>query len=153
MEGDVGELGTWFGSYLEFLHESSRQRVLDNADDFREELAQFEALDLTEEEKTQANELGEIFEETVSQIESTMDIEGSIQADQAVFSGLQADLDEVLDDEVEPWTQQQLEEAEGDASAAISRVLVALAVLLLLGLLLDSAVVYRLGRRIIGSFR
>ena len=153
MEADVGELGTWFGSYLEFRHESSRQRVLDNADDFREELAQFEALELTEEERARANELEENFEQTVSQIEDTMDIEGSIQGDQTVFSGLQADLDDFLDDEVEPWTQQQLEEAEEDADAAITRVVVVLAVLILLGLLIDSALAYRIGRGIIGSLR
>jgi hypothetical protein len=153
MEADAGELGTWFGSYLEFRHESSRQRVLDNADDFREGLARFEALELTEEQKTQANELEEVFEENATQIEETMDIEGSIQGDQAVFSGLQADLDQVLDDEVEPWTLQQLEEAEEDASAAITRVVVMLAVLILLGVLIDSAVAYRIGKGIIGSVR
>ncbi len=149
LEADAGELGTWVGSYLEFPHESSRQRVLDNADDFKEQLARFEALDLTEEERARANELEETFEELAAQVEDVIDLEVPIQADQTVFSGLQADLDEVLDNEVEPWTRQQLDEAEEDAYTAIRWILITLAFVLLLGIVVGGAVAYFIGRRII----
>ncbi len=72
MEADLNEVSTWLGSYIQNPREEYREFVFDNVNDFEEELAAFEALDLTQEESDRAEALGELFEGTSSSIEEAI---------------------------------------------------------------------------------
>jgi nitrogen fixation/metabolism regulation signal transduction histidine kinase len=75
----------------------------------------------------------------------------STEANEQQFLELQDDLDDVLDEEVQPWTRQQLAEAEEDANDAIQNVYVTTIVLLLLGLLSGILAAYLINRGILRS--
>src|SRR5215218_2102343 len=79
--------------------------------------------------------------------------DGPISADLQEFSRLQAELDGLFDEEVQPWTGQQLAEAEEDATAAIRNVYVTIGVLLLVGLLIGVLAAYLINRGIVRSVR
>src|SRR5215207_1363956 len=79
--------------------------------------------------------------------------DGPISADLQEFSRLQAELDGWFDEEVQPWTGQQLAEAEEDATAAIRNVYVTIGVLLLVGLLIGVLAAYLINRGIVRSVR
>lgn len=151
LDDQATETNVYLQDYLLRPQTEYREDVLESIEEFREELTRFEELDLTEEERAQANELESLFDQNVTRVEGLIAVRESIQSDLESFVGLEANLNDVLDEEVEPWTRQQLQEAEEQAIGAIRGVLVTLAALLLLGLLVGSLAAYLIGRGIIGS--
>ena len=51
MEADIAEVGTWLGNYLRVPTPAYRERIFDNAQDFREHLVRFKRLRLTKTER------------------------------------------------------------------------------------------------------
>ncbi len=153
MEADVAEVGTYVNNYLREPEDEYRALALESADDFREELARFEELDLTEEERDEAEELGNAFEELAGQSRDAFAAADSIAQREAEFVGLQEELDDVFDEDVQPWTERQLEEAEGAAAEAIRGVYATIIGLLLTGLLTGILAAYLINRGIVGSVR
>ena len=78
---------------------------------------------------------------------------GALGTDERRFLELQDELDLVFDEEVQPWTARQLEESGRAAEGAIRSVYLALAFLLLGGVLVGVLAVYLVNRGIIGSVR
>ena len=76
-----------------------------------------------------------------------------IRPDEERFLELQGELDRLFDEEVQPWTEQQLVEAEETASDSIRDVYVTIVVLMILGLVLGVLAAYLINRGIIASVR
>lgn len=76
-----------------------------------------------------------------------------LQPDEERFLELQDDLDRIFDEEVQPWTEQQLAEAEETASDSIRGVYVTIGVLMVLGIFLGAVAAYLISRGIISSVR
>ncbi len=94
-EAEINVVGTGLVvlKYPESGDPQYRERVENVADDFKEELAVFEALDLTQEESDRAEELGELFEVTSSSIEEATIARDASRTDLNRFLELRADME------------------------------------------------------------
>lgn len=147
---------------LEYLHAGDpryQEQFAQDRADFEESNARYDELVDTPTGREQGERIDLLYGEYVAQGESLMDqyneqagtLDHSIDAGKQEFLELQDNLDGVLDEEVQPWTSQQLAEAEEDANNAIRNVYATILVLLLLGLLFGTLAAYLISRSILRS--
>jgi two-component system, sensor histidine kinase and response regulator len=161
MEINVVEIGRDVSEYLETGDSRYRTQFAGDRADLERAKARYDRLVDTQKGTEQGERLEFIYEEFVALGEGLMDraaeqgetSDGSIQANRRRFLELESALDRLLDEEVQPWTSQQLAEAEKAAQDAIRNVYVTLFVLLLAGLLVGGSAAYLIGRGIIRSVR
>ena len=152
-ETEIVEVGTWFGIYLRDPSPESRARVSDNADDFREEMRSLRALDLTQDEEYWVGRLEERFEDNLRTIEEALSSEDTIQDDSEQFTDLRNRIDKVLDEQMQPLVQRELESVEGAVVETVGDVRSALVVLMLLGLVMGSGAAVAISRNIVTSVK
>ncbi|QIN81619.1 PAS domain S-box protein [Rubrobacter tropicus] len=104
-----------------------------------------------------AEEMGRLYDRYIVLVEEIVrkSDQGSDSLSESVdeFSRVQMEMDDLLDDEIQPWTARQLLEAEADARAAIRGGQISMAFLLLVGLVLGLLAAGVIGGRIIRSVR
>ena len=159
MEINVAEMARDVLDYLDTGEARYRERFEDNRADFERFKGRYDALVDTERGEKQGDRIDALYEEYAALGENLTDSEpsgargGALGPDERRFLELQAELDAVFDEEVQPWTAQQLKESERAAEDAIRGVYVTLALLLLGGLLVGGLAAYLINRGIIGSVR
>ncbi len=147
---------------LGYLQESVPQyweRFTEDRAEFEGSKVRYDELVDTPTGREQAERIDLLYGEYVALGESLMDqyeeqagtSDDSIEADEQELLELQDNLDNVLDNEVQPWTGQQLVEAEEDANDAIRNVYLTTIVLVLLGLLSSILAAYLISRDILRS--
>lgn len=147
---------------LEYLREGDpryREQFAQNRAEFEEFKARYDELVDTPTGRDQGERIDLLYAEYAARGESLLDQrdeqagapDDSIDAEEQEFLELQDNLDIVLDEEVQPWTAQQLVEAEEDASGAIRNIYVTILALLLLGLLFGIFAAYLISRSILCS--
>ncbi|QIN77576.1 PAS domain S-box protein [Rubrobacter marinus] len=153
IESNISNANNSLIAYLQDPEEEYREDFLTEVDEVRGAITRYRGLDLTAEEESRTRELEERFEETASVAEEGLILRASILRDTEEFRRLQDNLDDVLDEEVQPWTRQQLEEAEGVAASEISDVYLSLLGLIAVGLLIGVGASTLIGRGIMRSVR
>ncbi|MBA3472371.1 MAG: PAS domain S-box protein, partial [Rubrobacter sp.] len=161
MEINLVEMNQDVSEYLQEGDSQYRERFAEDRAEFEESKARFDELIDAPTGREQAERIELLYGEYVALGESLMDQrdeqtgtpDDSTEADKQEFLELQDNLDEVLDEEVQPWASQQLAEAEEDANNAIRNVYATIIVLLLLGFLVGGAAAYLISRGIVGSVR
>ncbi|HEV8045806.1 MAG TPA: PAS domain S-box protein, partial [Rubrobacter sp.] len=142
-------------SYLREPEQDFLDLASTSAGDFKEALERCRQLRITEEESDQADELETLFDESIDEINVAVDLDKSILENEQEFSGLQADLEGVLDEEAQvrrnlhaaearETTSQVLGEAQTRILQALAAILIALAAILFVA----SGAAARIGRGI-----
>src|SRR5215204_654844 len=161
METYAVEIGRDVLQYLDTGETQYRESFADDRAQFEKFKARYDGLVDTPTGEELRARINSVYGEDVALGESLIDRrnefaanpDGPISADLQEFSRLQAELDGLFDEEVQPWTGQQLAEAEEDATAAIRNVYVTIGVLLLVGLLIGVLAAYLINRGIVRSVR
>ena len=140
-------------AYLLDPEERYKEEFFVQVDEVRDGLARYRDEDLTAEEGARIQELERLFEETASTAEEGFILRASILRDTIELASLQQNLDEVLDAEVQPWTRDQLKEAEDKAASEISGINRSLLGLVILGLVVGAGSATLIARGILRSVR
>ena len=136
MEGDIAEVGAWLGNYLRVATPAYRERIFNNARDFRVHLAEFKNLRLNETERQRTERLEKIFSQTFSMIQKDLALHDELQVQVSRFLVLREQMDYVLDDEIQTLTMNDLEVSKQEADAAHVNVIWSISLLLPVFLLL-----------------
>lgn len=162
MEINAVEMNRDVLGYLDSGDPWYREQFEEDRADFEDFKSRFDELVDTQTGIDQAERIGLLFEEYAALGESLMDEydeqttggtnEPGGSSPQEYFE-LQANLDEVLDDEVQPWANQQLAEAQEDANNAIRNIYLTIVVLILVSTLAAVLTATLINRRIVGSVR
>lgn len=147
MEADIAEVGTWLGNYLQTPKQEYRKRVFDNAEDCREHLTKFRMLRLSKELRHWGAELELIFNHSMSQITKIVELNDSLQENQKRFLDLRADLDAILDDEIQVSLFQDSEAAKLEAERTVKYLRLASLALLVIGLAISCGALLIIVRR------
>jgi len=158
MEINSAEISRDVLSYLDTGDQRYREQFADDRADFERAKARFGELVDTPTGREHAARVDSIYGEYVAVGESLIDrrdeaegVNGSIQDDVRRFDELEMELNDVLDEEVQPWAEQQLVEAESDVSTAIRNVYVIIVALILAGILVAILAAALISRNIIDS--
>jgi PAS domain S-box-containing protein len=150
---DIAAMNTSLASYLREPGAEPRQRVLDDEAEVREGFEAYGNLDLDESERERIRTLEKRFDATTTEVNGLLDSVETLRENEREFVEAQVELDDILDEEVQPWTAQQLTEAEEAANDSIRNVYVTILVLLLVGMLVGALAAYLIARSILGSVR
>ena len=148
MEGDIAEVGAWLGNYLRVPTPAYRERIYDNARDFRAHLAEFKSLRLSSTERQRTERLEKIFSRTFSMIQNDLALHDELQEQVDRFIALREEMDYVLDEEIQALTMKDLVASKQEADAAHGNVIRSISLLLPAFLLLGVAVALVLIRTI-----
>jgi hypothetical protein len=159
MEINLIEMSREVSEYLRKSDLRYREQFTEDRAEFEESKTRYDELVDTPTGREQGERIGLLYGEYIALGESLMDqyeeqagtSDDSVEAEEQELLELQENLDDVLDEEVQPWTGQQLVEAEVDANDAIRNVYVTTTVLLLLGLLSSTLAAYFISRGILRS--
>jgi PAS domain S-box-containing protein len=128
--------------YLDTGDPQYRERFADDRADFERAKARYDELVDTPVGREHAARIDALYgdyvalgEDLIDRREEARGVNESIQHDLQRFDDLETELDDVLDEEVQPWSSRQLIEAENEANAAIRDVYVTIVALVLAGLL------------------
>ena len=136
MEGDIAEVGAWLGNYLRVPTPAYRERIYNNARDFRAHLAEFKSLRLNETERQRTERLEKIFSRTFSMIQKDLALHDELQVQVRRFFVLREEMDYVLDEEIQTLTMKDLEASKRMAEEAHVNVIWSISLLLPVFLLL-----------------
>src|SRR5918998_243258 len=146
--------------YLDTGDPRYREQLEDARADFEEFQARHAELVDTPTGREHVEQIDSLYQEYVAAGQSLIDeyderaanVDGPVQEpDPREFLEVEANLNNFLNEEVDTWTDQQLDEAERDADNAVRSVYTSMLVLLLLGLLVGSLAAYFTTRGIIRS--
>lgn len=159
MEINTVEISRDVLDYLETGEPRYREQFADDRADFERFKARYDGLVETRENRELGDRIDSLYEEYVSLGGDLMDerdgqasdVDGPLEEDVREFLALQSDLDDVLDEEVQPRTEDQLVEGERRAEDAILAVYTTIGLLLVFGLVIGTLAAYLINRGIIDS--
>jgi len=135
MEADIAEVVTWLDTYLRIPKEQYKERIFSHAEQFRQQLAEFKKLNLTEEEKLNAANLEGVFNRTVSLAGDILVVNDYIQKNLPKFVDMRTQIDVLLDEEIQAITHFDLAKAKVDAYKTTRRGYTIIIVVLILALM------------------
>ena len=121
LETDVAEIGTWLGNYLRVRQPAYRDRILDNVGDVQHHLTQIETLTFTDTERQGLSLLAGHFAQATGLLQEILQWHDTLQRDQALFLTLRTRLDDLLDEEIQTHTKNDLQDAKEVVNAATRR--------------------------------
>ena len=157
MEINTAEMARDVLDYLQTGDPRYREEFREDRADFERFKDRYDRLVDTENGERHGERIESLYEEYAALgedlISSRPSDDPSLSSDERRFLELQAELDAVFDEQVQPWTGRQLKDAEGEAGDAVRGLYTALAALLLAGLLVGGLTATLINRGIIGSVR
>jgi two-component system, sensor histidine kinase and response regulator len=146
--------------YLDTGDPQYRERFAEDKANFERSKARYDDLADTPTGRSHRARIDSLYAEYAALGESLIDRRneltdpnGPIRADLQRFAELEAELDGFLEEEVQPWTSQQLAEAVEEAGTAIRNVYIIIVALVLAGLLVGVLAATLINRGIVGSLR
>lgn len=121
LETDVAEIGTWLGNYLRVRQPAYRDRILNNVVDVQHHLTQIETLTFTDTERHGLSLLAGHFAQATGLLQEILQWHDTLQRDQALFLTLRTRLDDLLDEEIQTHTKNDLQDAKEVVNAATRR--------------------------------
>ena len=153
VQNDIAAVDASLTTYLKNPKDKYRRKVMDNEAEVRDGFKAYRGLDLDAGEGDKLGELEGQFSKTMAGVDGLLNSVEGLQKDEQDFVKAQIALDDVLNDEVQPWTAAQLAGAEKDADASIRGVYVTILALLIAGLLVGALAASTIGRNILRSVR
>lgn len=123
IKADVAEVGTWVGNYLRTPKKVYFERIFNNEKDFRGHMNAFKNLSLTSSEKERVEELEKIFNKTMLLIQEALAVDNYLHANINKFVNIQVKMNDVLDEEIQAQTMQELHASEQEADRASAYVI------------------------------
>jgi signal transduction histidine kinase len=128
LESDIAEVGYWLLRYQKSQKPADRQRLLHNETEFRDALAQFHALRLSEDERRWASTLEERFTQAMALMHHVLVLEEQLRRYTSQFVHIRSAIDAMLDEDIQIQTLTALfalrREADQDTASVIRTVLV-----------------------------
>ena len=159
MKINAGELGSDVQGYVETGDPRYRERFEEDRAEFEKYQARYDELVDTETGRRHSKRISSLYEEYIALGERLTNPtgeglgSGTSQANLRRFTGLRYELNNVLDQEVQPWAGRQLADSEMDANGAVRNIYATVAVLLLVGLLAGALAAHFINRGTLGSVR
>jgi signal transduction histidine kinase len=101
LENDIAEMGFWLLRYQRSQKTQDKQLMLRNEKEFRDTLAQFSALHLSEAERHWARTLEGNFNHVTALAHKILDLENQLWVHTRQFVHLQLEIDDLVDDEIQ----------------------------------------------------
>jgi signal transduction histidine kinase len=101
LESDIAEIGFWLLRYQRSQKAEDKQLLLHNEQEFRDSLAQFNALRLSEEERQRASTLAEAFNHMMVLAHQVLALGEQLQRDTRQFVHTRLEIDAMVDDEIQ----------------------------------------------------
>jgi signal transduction histidine kinase len=101
LENDIAEVGFWFLRYQRSQKPQDKQLLLNNEREFRDTLAQFNALRLSDEERRWARTLEGAFNHMMTLAHQILSLENQLWMYTRQFVHLQLEMDDLVDDEIQ----------------------------------------------------
>lgn len=121
MKTNLAELGNWLGNFLQTQATEYPQRIAYSASEFLENLKKFESLQLTKEERAQAEEIGILFGDVHFIISEVFGIEYAFNEYLGRFTELRQGLHQILHLDIKESARNHLEEAKEEGTFAAKR--------------------------------
>ena len=115
----MAETGSWLGNYLRTGRAEYRERVSRSIGEVRERLGPFRSLELAAAERKWAVEIEAVVGETVLLVEQILAINDSLLLNRKRFIELRNALDDLLDEDIQAQTADDLRAAETSALATV----------------------------------
>jgi signal transduction histidine kinase len=123
LEADIAELGLALANYHRLRREEHRARIFAKETEFREALGRFKNLSLTRAERHSVGVVEDIFNQKMSAVREILVIETYLRENIERFVTLQADMDRLLDNEIQSRALEALYAPRKGADEATSRVI------------------------------
>ena len=134
----MAQVSSWLGSYLWISNPQYRERIYDNTEKFWEKIAEFQRHALNSEEERRLVEIKTGFQQIEALIKSVLALTDTLQENVHKFLKLRAEMDEILDEQIQALKQADMnaakESADWAADAVMQTVGVAILVFFLIGL-------------------
>jgi methyl-accepting chemotaxis protein len=115
LEADIAEVGMWLANYQRTRNPKYKALISHNEREFRETLARFKALNLTNEERRLVKVLEALFNKTVSSTRKVIALEEDIHAQSNKVIQLRGQIDLLLDNEIQPLAIEDLYKVRREA--------------------------------------
>jgi len=152
MEINVNGIAKYLGEYLKTHEEQYEASILRDESDFKSFRDQYEIL-ATPEEKQWAFKMRDLFENSVTLSKDIIDIEKKIEKNLDNFVTLRRDMDDLMDDEIQIQTKENLDAADAQARKSINIATATILVLLFGGIIVGSMVAVSITRGITNPVR
>ena len=153
MEINVDEIASGLGEYLRVHEAKYEQGVLKDESDFRKFVDVYEGIGLKPEEKQWALEMRRLFGESVELTKEIIQLDKEIGAGRDEFIKIRRDMDDLMDDEIQVLTNQDLKTSEEDAKKSINTANILVLALLLFGIIIGSIAAIVITRGITNPLR
>jgi len=130
MEAEIAEVGFWVANYRRLQNPDFISEIDEKIASFAKALSDFESLDLTDKERPLARAVREIFERLRGEVHDVVALEGHLNRQRDRFIHLRLEMDNMLDDEIQPLARQHLTLPRQEAEAAAERSVAALRLLI-----------------------
>ena len=154
VEASVAAIGMRLANYRHTDNRTDNRehqaRMFDDISDAREHLTRLQNLPLTKEQQLGATELETQFNQLITLAQEIIALEDNIDRNLAKFLDLRAQLDQILDGEIQVLTQQNLAEATANVHQTTGRTNTLVLILLLGGIVCGTLSVIDLTRSITG---
>lgn len=135
LENDIAEVGFWLLRYQRSQKTEEKQQLLHNETEFRNALAQFKALHLSEEERRWVGTLEEVFNTAMVLAYQVLTLEDELRMETRRFVHLRLEIDAIVDEEIQTRALTALfaprQEADQETASVIRTVLFLLPIFVL----------------------
>ena len=149
LSSDLAEVGNWLGHYTRTLNPAYRTRLVAGTDELAAELARFEALPLTAQERLLAEQARRPLSALMAQVRELADLEQAERQRMGRFLDLRAELDAELRGETQLMAERDLLVAKDSAHGSLRVIRSTVFLLLAGGLLVGAATALAFGRGIV----
>jgi len=124
MEAEIAEAGFWVANYRRLQNPDFITEIDEKIAYFTKALSDFESLELTDKERRLARAVREIFERLRRKVRDIVALEGHLNRQRDRFIALRLEMDNILDNKIQPLARQHLtlprQEAEAAAEGSVA---------------------------------
>ncbi len=153
MNTEIAEVSSWLGNYLLTLNPQYRTRIYTTTEKFGEQLAEFQRLALSNEDEHRSIEIEARFQQTDTLIKRVLALNDTLQENVHKFLKLRAEMDEVLDEQIQARGRADLNAAKESAGWAAAAVLQTVGVMILIFILLGLSAAMLMVRTVNGPLQ
>jgi signal transduction histidine kinase len=123
LESELAEVAFGLANYQRAHGRTFKSSIAFNAAEFRATLARLTSLPLSPTETAQIREVGRLFDRTMTAVNEVLVIEDDLQQESARFLELSAEMDDLLDEQIQPLALEHLYQPRRVAGQAMASVL------------------------------
>jgi HAMP domain-containing protein len=153
LEINVNGIAKGLGEYLRTHDSRYEARVMKDESDFKHFWKQYKSSDLTRDEIKWAEELGDLFKESVGLTGEIIEINKRIGQNRSEFVKVRRKMDEILDEGIQEIALQKLEQADKAAVGSIKATSNIALFLLIFGVMLGAGAAFFISRYVTESIR